>query len=345
MAKLEGVVLSAYTTTDWSHLCGIGCYLALVLSLGAAVVRIGHRGLARMAAWTLVLVAVVGIERYTVDQPAGVRMLAVIGALLVAMKAVVTVELRPDEKARLSTWQWLAFAALWVGMRPAIFGKLPRPARTSATRFALLGCANIVGGFVLMLTAAAVANRTEVFSANAGLTVWRAVLVSAVLLPGLSLILHFGIFHLLVAFWRSWGVECEPIFNQPLRSLSLTEFWGKRWNRAFSEMTSLAVYRPVRSVGGNGVAVATAFAFSGILHELAISVPVQANYGWPTVYFLVHGLGILLENRWTVFRDSIQPHLWRSRIWTFTWIILPLPILFHPPFLRGCVWPLIGLEL
>jgi hypothetical protein len=26
------------------------------------------------------------------------------------------------------------------------------------------------------------------------------------------------------------------------------------------------------------------------------------------------------------------------------WLALPLPILFHRPFLRGVVWPLIGLE-
>jgi hypothetical protein len=25
--------------------------------------------------------------------------------------------------------------------------------------------------------------------------------------------------------------------------------------------------------------------------------------------------------------------------------VIPLPILFHQPFLRGCVWPLIGIEL
>jgi hypothetical protein len=25
------------------------------------------------------------------------------------------------------------------------------------------------------------------------------------------------------------------------------------------------------------------------------------------------------------------------------WLALPLPLLFHRPFLEGCVWPLIGM--
>jgi len=32
-----------------------------------------------------------------------------------------------------------------------------------------------------------------------------------------------------------------------------------------------------------------------------------------------------------------------SRAWALFWLIAPLPILFHPPFLRGIVWPLVGL--
>ena len=34
-----------------------------------------------------------------------------------------------------------------------------------------------------------------------------------------------------------------------------------------------------------------------------------------------------------------------SRAWTLFWLVAPLPLLFHPPFLRGIVWPLVGLSL
>ena len=29
---------------------------------------------------------------------------------------------------------------------------------------------------------------------------------------------------------------------------------------------------------------------------------------------------------------------------TLAWLLVPLPILFHRPFLAGVVWPLIGAE-
>ena len=32
-----------------------------------------------------------------------------------------------------------------------------------------------------------------------------------------------------------------------------------------------------------------------------------------------------------------------GRAWTAGWLLVPLPVLFHPYFLRGVVWPLIGM--
>ncbi len=32
-------------------------------------------------------------------------------------------------------------------------------------------------------------------------------------------------------------------------------------------------------------------------------------------------------------------------VWINWGILIPLPILFHQPFLRGCVWPLVGIAL
>jgi hypothetical protein len=33
--------------------------------------------------------------------------------------------------------------------------------------------------------------------------------------------------------WRLAGVDRRPLFLAPLRSTSLAEFWGRRWNLAF----------------------------------------------------------------------------------------------------------------
>jgi hypothetical protein len=38
----------------------------------------------------------------------------------------------------------------------------------------------------------------------------------------------------------------------------------------------------------------------------------------------------------------ISRHVWIGRAWTIFWLALPLPILFHRPFLAAVVWPLLG---
>ncbi len=162
------------------------------------------------------------------------------------------------------------------------------------------------------------------------------------LLPGLSLILHFGIFNIVAGIWRSIGVNVHPLFRAPLQSQSLTEFWGRRWNLAFSEMTTLAVYRPLAASVGTRPALVASFIFSGLLHELAISLPVRAGFGLPLLYFAVHGGLTLIERELT--RRGRPLCGWVGRAWTLFWLILPLPILFHQPFLRGIVWPLIGID-
>jgi len=34
---------------------------------------------------------------------------------------------------------------------------------------------------------------------------------------------------------------------------------------------------------------------------------------------------------------------WFGRLWTLSWLTLPLPLLFHRPFLAGVIWPLLGI--
>ena len=81
--------------------------------------------------------------------------------------------------------------------------------------------------------------------------------------------------------------------------------------------------------------------FSGILHELAITVPVMQSFGLPLCYFALHGCAMQaetqLERRGVVFRD----HPVLARIWTSGWMVLPLPLLFPVPFLREVLWPMI----
>ena len=170
------------------------------------------------------------------------------------------------------------------------------------------------------------------------------VLATVLLLPGLSLMLHFGIFNVLAGLWRLAGVDARPLFRAPLAARSLENFWSRRWNLAFSEMTALGIYRPLSGSLGRKAATVAAFLASGLLHELAISVPVLAGFGLPLLYFLLHGTLVLAERGLERAGRAVTGWgLW-AHVWVLGWLRCRLPILFHPPFLRGVVWPLIGLE-
>ncbi|HZV00342.1 MAG TPA: membrane bound O-acyl transferase family-domain-containing protein [Planctomycetota bacterium] len=278
-------------------------------------------GWARLAGWALVIVAALGSERLTSDATPLVRMVAIIGATLMALKVLVTLE----EGVHLTTTQWLAFAS-YPGMRPSAFAHLSLPPRSGGR----VG----VGGNLFTRGVIRLAVGLALYVVARALATWSLVAATLVLMPALSLILHFGIFNLASAFWARAGADTGPLFKAPLLATSLGEFWGRRWNLAFSEMTALCVYRPLRETLGRHAALLASFVFSGLLHELAISVPVRAGYGLPTLYFLLHGALVTAERTAGL----------KSRLWTLGWLAVPLPLLFHPPFVRGVLWALLDLR-
>jgi hypothetical protein len=300
-----------------------------VLLAGFGITRVPDRRIARALAWSLVVIAVPTMERLTGAEPAGVRMIAIILALLYAMKAVVTVEARADLPRALRPIEWFAFAAGWFGMRPRVFVGLGAPARDGWRRLIAYGLWRVAIGIALVIVAR--------FLWPTG----ALILATAVALVGLSLFLHFGVFNVVAGVWRALGADTGPLFREPLRSRSLSEFWGRRWNLAFSEMTAIAVYRPLGNLLGRRAALVVAFLSSGLLHELAISVPVRAGYGLPFTYFLIHGALLLAERQLDARGHPIQSYPVLGRIWTFGWLVLPVPLVFHPPFLAGVVWPLL----
>src|SRR5206468_746215 len=72
----------------------------------------------------------------------------------------------------------------------------------------------------------------------------QPVLAAWIGMIGMILILHFGFFQLLAIEWRKAGIDAEPVMNAPLRSKSVSEFWGRRWNAAFTRLAFDFVFRP-----------------------------------------------------------------------------------------------------
>jgi alginate O-acetyltransferase complex protein AlgI len=326
--------------------------LAAELLAGYALTAVRRASLARGAAWGLVAAASIAVERLTAAEPAGFRMLAIVGALLYGMKGVVCIEAQAAGESRLPFARYLAFALLWFGMRPGVFARESKSNRQDEDLSGELlrrGYTRLVLGMAFLAAAwiawnSSLADRPVLRLTGDDRLAFssRELAATALLLPGLSLILHFGVFNLLAAAWRRAGFDCRALFRAPLASRSLAEFWARRWNLGFTEMTSLAVFRPLRRrLGERGAALAS-FVFSGLVHELAISVPVRAGFGLPLLYFALHGMATMIERRLKLSGRSLAERPWLGRAWTMAWLVLPLPLLFHPPFLRGCFWPLIG---
>src|SRR5262245_19844519 len=160
-------------------------------------------------------------------------------------------------------------------------------------------------------------------------------------MTGLIFLLHFGVFHLLSLFWRTFGVNAMPVMCNPLRSTSLAEFWGRRWNTAFHELATRFTFHPLRARVGASAAALLVFLCSGVIHELVISLPAHGGYGLPTGYFVVQGLGIAGE------RSSHGRRLglvrgWRGRLFTVLIAAGPAYWLFHPAFVRRVVVPMLA---
>jgi hypothetical protein len=155
---------------------------------------------------------------------------------------------------------------------------------------------------------------------------------------GLVLLLHFGTFQIVSLVWQSFGVKAKPIMSAPLRSTSLGEFWGKRWNLGFRQLAHELIFRPMHRILGAEAAGFLAFVVSGLIHDLVISLPAGAGYGLPTIYFVLQGAGITIE------RSGFGKQLGLGqgvRGWFFMALFVAGPVywLFHPWFVLRVILP------
>jgi hypothetical protein len=312
-------------------------YFAL---LNLAVVIFGYLILKKrlvLLSWLLLIISLLIIHFIFLNEHPVIRMLALIVITFTCMKVIAAANDYKNKPLGLTFVQWSAFAIGWMGMRAQPFEKLggaPLPNAWSMIRF---GISRVIGGLVLIL----VAHQVVLLHLAPTLSY---IIITALLLIGLSLILHFGLLSISAGTWRLSGVNTYYLFKSPAKATSLTEFWSKRWNIAFSEMTSIAIFRPLVNKTGAAAALILAFAFSGLLHEIALSVPVNSGYGLPTLYFIIQSGLVLFEKVMTSRRISFLSNKIIARVWTLFWVIVPMPLLFHTQFIKQVVWPLAGMH-
>ena len=221
----------------------------------------------------------------------------------------------------------LCYWLLWPGMdAPAFLG--PRLARRPAGREWLAAAGKTFGGALLVGWVARCIPTEDWF--------WRdwAVLV------GLGLLGPFGVLHLVALAWCAAGVEARPIMDRPFVAISLTEFWGRRWNLASRDVAHDFVFRPLVRRVGVGTAVAATFLFSGLTHELALSVPAMGGFGWPTTYFLLQLAGVRAER--SGLGTCVGCAGWRGRLFCWVVTVSPAYAVFHRPLMDRVVFPALG---
>ena len=220
----------------------------------------------------------------------------------------------------------LEYLLLWPGMDAQAFLDFDRqPSRPSVAAWAFATSKTVFGALLLWGVARFVPDQDSLLKGWVGLL-------------GLIFLLHFGSFHLIALFWQRAGVDARPIMNAPIVATSLSDFWGNRWNLGFRQLSHTLIFQPLRRWAGPVAAGLAVFLASGLMHELVISVPAGVAYGLPTGYFLLQGVGVLIE------RSRLGQRLGLSRGpsgWLFTAVFTAGPAfwLFHPPFVTRVAIP------
>ncbi len=157
-------------------------------------------------------------------------------------------------------------------------------------------------------------------------------------LVGLALMLHFGSFQLLSCAWRAVGVDARPLMRRPTAAVSVSEFWGRRWNTAFRDLAHRFLFLPLTARLSSHWGLFAGFLFSGLVHDLVISVPAGAGYGLPTLFFLIQAAALLLA-RSRLGRSLGLGRGWSGWVFTALVLIPPAYLLFHPWFIERVVVP------
>jgi alginate O-acetyltransferase complex protein AlgI len=285
--------------------------------------KISRKPLAEIIAWGSAVVWVIAGKLCVSAFSPAVQMLALVFLLFTGMKTVVVVYRYP-RASRLNFRRWLCFVLIWPGMNPYAF----EPGGVEKMDWKLFGrgAMHFFSGTVLLCLLAGLL-QTDLLSLY-----WLCLLS----FPAFILIFHSGIFEMEAACLRKWGIAASPLMDAPQRSLSLGAFWGKRWNIPFIQMTRYTVFKPLLKKTNRHIAFLSSFLVSGLLHEVALSLPVNRGYGLPTLYFLIQALLILAERK--LIRRI--PFLWQ-KAWLFGCLTLPFPLLFHPAFLQEVFLPVL----
>ena len=243
---------------------------------GRLLAKLASKGWRRIFGWLMVVALLVAAHLNLLGADPIVRMVGICAVLLAAMKGLVYAEWAGPKQL---TWtRYLIFGLLWFGMDPGTFAK---------KRVGLSWRGDLGWGLLMMVVGVVMAWVVWAFE-------YRHIVLMFV---PMSLGFHFGALRVLKAAHRWYGFPVRTLFPNLLKAQGIGDFWSRRWNVGYSQMMQRVVGRPLGSVVGRDGGVMAVFLVSGLLHEVAITLPVMAGWGWPTLYFVFHGGLAVLERR------------------------------------------------
>ena len=135
----------------------------------------------------------------------------------------------------------------------------------------------------------------------------------------------------LIAQMIFYAHPSPSMHRHPLKSHSLGDFWGRRWNQWVQDWLRDLTKLKFKRTGHRLVAT---FVISGFFHEMMVNLPYflfykKNNFGSMMLYFSIQGIGLWIERKWLRHHPPIF-----KKIFLWSWLILPAPLFIGPPILR-----------
>jgi alginate O-acetyltransferase complex protein AlgI len=233
--------------------------------------------LRRTYGWLLLIMLLINVHLALMGYDSFTRMVGICCVLLGGMKGLVYAEWAKTEKLTLP--RYAIFSFFWFGMDPGTF-RFKNPKLRWKSDIAIGSLLTVIG----LAGSWLIANLE-----------WKNIII--MFIP-LSLGFHFGVLRILKGTLRYFGFPVRTLFPNLLETNGIADFWSRRWNIGYSQMMQRIVGRPIESIAGKSAGVMAVFFISGLLHEVAITLPVMSGFGLPTLYFTLHGFLTLLEKKW-----------------------------------------------
>lgn len=115
--------------------------------------------------------------------------------------------------------------------------------------------------------------------------------------------------------------QWPPLFDNPLLSDSLSEYWSRRWHQLFRQCFVCLGFKPASLVAGRAGGVLGAFLVSGLLHDFGLwGMGRGTEPSTMYTHFLMMGVGVVLENAWK-YATGYRVGGMVGRVWAVVWLI------------------------